>query len=172
MASYVNVPEDEIVFVPNATTGINTVLRNLRFEEGDKILYCATIYGACEKTVDYICETTPAESLCVEYEYPLSDDELVQRFRDTMRRAKECGGKVKVAIFDVVVSLPGVRMPFEQLTELCREEGVLSLIDGAHGLGHIALNLGKLQPDFFVANCHKYVTLFPILLHFYAFLLG
>jgi selenocysteine lyase/cysteine desulfurase len=137
VANYLSVPDEEIVFVPNATTGINTVLRNLRFEKGDKIVYLATIYGACEKTVDYICETMPAEGIKMEYEHPISDQVLVDRFRKTLRREKEKGGRVKIAIFDVVASLPGVRVPFEHLTEVCRDEAVLNLLDGAHGLGHV-----------------------------------
>ncbi|EOD49103.1 putative aminotransferase family protein [Neofusicoccum parvum UCRNP2] len=157
MADYLNVPFETVVFVPNATTGVNTVLRNLEYEDGDVIVYFATIYGACEKTVKYICETTKAQEAKVEYTYPIEDDELVRRFKEVVAKERAAGRNVKVAIFDVVVSMPGVRMPFEALTEACRELGVLSLIDGAHGVGQIELDLGKLNPDFFVSNCHKWL---------------
>ena len=159
MASYLNVPVETVVFLPNATTGINTVLRNLRFEKGDKIVYFSTIYGSCENTIEYIAETTPAQGVKVEYTYPISDDELVARFEKVLAKEKEAGNTVRVALFDTVSSLPGVRMPFERLTEVCRKEDVLSLVDGAHGAGHIPLDLGALQPDFFVTNCHKFVFL-------------
>lgn len=70
---------------------------------------------------------------------------------------------MKVAIFDSIVSMPGVRVPFERLTAASKELGVLSCIDGAHGVGQIDIDLGKLDPDFFVSNCHKYVpSLSPI----------
>lgn len=159
MASFLNVPVETVVFLPNATTGINTVLRSLRFEKGDRIVYFSTIYGACEKTIEYIAETTPAEGVKVEYTYPVSDGEMLRRFEEVLEKEKKAGNKVRVALFDTVASLPGVRMPFERLTEVCRREGVLSLIDGAHGPGHLPLDLGTLQPDFFVSNCHKYVFL-------------
>jgi selenocysteine lyase/cysteine desulfurase len=158
-----NAPAETLVFVPNATTGINTVLRNLTFESGDHILYFATIYGACEKTVVYMTETTPASCIKITYTYPVEDDWLVNEFRAKVKAVESKGGKVKIAIFDTIVSMPGVRVPFEQLTKACKELGVLSCIDGAHGVGHVALDLTTLDPDFFVSNCHKYVSLIKLL---------
>jgi selenocysteine lyase/cysteine desulfurase len=157
IASYVHVPLDELVLIPNATTGVNTVLRNLKYEQGDRILYFSTLYGACEKTVEHLVETCPGiDGVRVELKYPVSDDALITQFRAAVDREKE--GKVKVAVFDTVTSLPGVKMPFERLVEECRHYGILSLVDGAHGIGHLPLDLGKLDADFFVSNCHKYVV--------------
>lgn len=56
-ASLSGAPTDDVVFVPNATTAVNTVLHNLNFVEGDTIVYFSPAYGACEKTVQYVCET-------------------------------------------------------------------------------------------------------------------
>ncbi|KAH7385449.1 pyridoxal phosphate-dependent transferase [Phaeosphaeria sp. MPI-PUGE-AT-0046c] len=157
MGKLLNVPTSSVVFMPNATTGINTVLRNLTFQPGEHILYFATIYGACERTVSYITETTPAKSVKLAYTYPVEDDWLVSEFRNKIKEVEAGGGSVKMAIFDTVVSMPGVRMPFERLTQACKELGVLSCIDGAHGVGHLKLDLSALDPDFFVSNCHKWL---------------
>lgn len=157
IANFLRVDAGECVFLPNATTGVNTVLRSLVFEKGDVIVHFSTIYGACEKTVDYLKETTPVESAKIPLDYPVGDDEVVGKFQEKIRALKSEGRRARVAIFDTVSSLPGVRVPWERLVRVCREEGTLSVVDGAHGIGHIHLDLGNVQPDFFVSNCHKSV---------------
>ncbi|MCJ1478106.1 hypothetical protein MMC13_006782 [Lambiella insularis] len=160
VASLFKVPVEEVVLVPNATTGINTVLRGMKWEEGDVIVYFETLYGAIEKTVAYIEETTKAAGEPIEAHWPIEDTELVQRLEDTIKKINSkdsTNRRVRMAIFDTVVSMPGVRAPFEQLTAKCRELGVLSMIDGAHGIGHIPLDLGQLRADFFTSNIHKWL---------------
>jgi selenocysteine lyase/cysteine desulfurase len=154
------------------------VLRNIPFTNGDVIIYFDTIYGACEKTVTYITELTPAESRKIDYIYPVSDAWLLQSFRVTIAAIRQEGKTPRLAIFDTIVSMPGVRMPFEELTKICHEEEILSFVDGAHGVGMLPpseLNLSKLKPDFFVSNLHKYdklhLSLFCLFLTFHRWLL-
>lgn len=105
MASFLNVPVDEVVFVPNATTAINVVLENLRFKKGEVILHLSTLYGSVAKMIEYIHETRGVESVNVAVEYPIDDDVLVSRFQTAINDVKV--GKrrrVGVAIFDTISS--------------------------------------------------------------------
>ncbi|KAM0445333.1 hypothetical protein ACHAO4_009747 [Trichoderma viride] len=146
---------DEIVLVPNATTALNTVLRNLTYQPGDMIAYIEGTYGAIEKTIDYLVETTLVESVCVPFDPTVDDDDtLVEAFQSVLQ---ENHGRIRVAIFDTVMSMPGLRMPFERLAQICRDFGVLSAIDGAHGIGLIDLNMERLGADFLTTNCHKWL---------------
>lgn len=157
VAQVLNVPRNECVFVKNATTGVATVLYNLNFQRGEALVYFEPVYGAVEKGIVSLQEHSALQSRKVSFEYPIAEDELERRFREVVRRTREEGLKVRAAVFDAIVSLPGVRFPFERFTAVCREEGILSVIDGAHGIGQIPLDLSVLRPDFFVSNCHKYV---------------
>ncbi|KAK1751347.1 pyridoxal phosphate-dependent transferase [Echria macrotheca] len=158
VAPFLGADPGEVVLATNATSATNTVLRNLKFEADDVIVYPETVYGACRKTVQSLEEMTPVRGVEIPVVYPVEDDELVEMFRDAVKGLREQGKNVRVAIFDTIASRPGVRVPWERIVGVCREMGVLSLIDGAHGIGHIDLtHVGEVKPDFFVTNCHKWL---------------
>jgi selenocysteine lyase/cysteine desulfurase len=156
IAKLLNVPIEDCVFIQNASSGVGVVLRNLQYAKGDVIIYFDTIYGACEKLIANLMETIPnLAARKVDYELPCTHDVIVRNFVQLVRQVRNEGLNPRVALFDTIVSMPGVRFPFERLTMECKKVGVLSCIDGAHGVGHIPLDLTSLDADFFVSNCHK-----------------
>lgn len=157
IAKLVQAPLDTIVLVPNATTGIDTVLRNLSYSSSDHIIVFDTVYGACERTIHHLIETTEVQLTRIPLVYPIEDDQLLTAFRQTVQGIQARGKTARVAVFDIISFQPGVRTPFEALVMACRELEVLSCVDGAHCIGQLPLDLGALNPDFFVGNLHKWL---------------
>ncbi|KAF2787896.1 PLP-dependent transferase [Melanomma pulvis-pyrius CBS 109.77] len=127
---------EDLVFVPNATTAFNTTIRNLVFQPGD---------------------STPAEAVAVDVALPSSDLALCEKFERQICVLNSSGKNVKLAVFDTISSFPGALLPFEQLTKICKSHNVLSLVDGAHSIGHHPINLDRLDPDFFFSNAYKWL---------------
>ncbi|GLA69689.1 hypothetical protein AtubIFM55763_010206 [Aspergillus tubingensis] len=159
LSTLLNAPATSLAFVKNATTGVNTILHNIPFTSDDVIIYFDTIYGAIEYGLLALQERTGVKLRKVEYTLPISHDEIVRRFRDVVEqvRSEDGGLKVKAAVFDMVVSVPAVRFPFEALVKECKELGVLSVVDGAHGVGMLDVDLGSLGVDFWTSNLHKWL---------------
>ncbi|KAH6609803.1 cysteine desulfurylase [Trichoderma cornu-damae] len=162
VATIVNAPVETVVFVNNATEGVNTVFRNLKWgaDGKDVALYFTTVYDACGKVIDFLHDYHGEGRMTsreIEISYPIEDDEILQRFRDAVEQVEAEGKRAKVCILDVVSSRPGVVFPWEAVVKACRELGVLSLVDGAQGIGMVRLNLSEADPDFFVSNCHKWL---------------
>ncbi|KAH0280853.1 PLP-dependent transferase, partial [Aureobasidium melanogenum] len=108
-------------------------------------------------TLEYLTERNEFSIYQIEHDLLLPDDEICNDFEKMLGKIVGDGKKARLAIFDTFTSLPAVRMPFERLIEICRTHGVLSCIDGAHGVGQLHLDLSQLGPDFFVSNCHKWL---------------
>ncbi|KZT06166.1 PLP-dependent transferase [Laetiporus sulphureus 93-53] len=182
VADIVGANVDEIVLVPNATHGINTVLRNLEWREGDVILGAATSYGAVSRTIRYLADRSEQPrplALAIEYTFPMTHAEILDKFRARIKEIKNTYPNVEftdypsdspmyadgaekknkfVAVIDSITSNPGVLMPWKEMVRVCKEEGVWSVIDGAHSIGQeMNLNLStEAKPDFFISNCHKW----------------
>lgn len=87
----------------------------------------------------------------------MEDADLLALFKEAIKTSRAEGKRPRLAIYDAVSSLPGLRMPFEDLTAACKQEGILSLVDAAHGIGHVPLDMSTLDPDFLVTNAHKWL---------------
>ncbi|KAJ2984449.1 hypothetical protein NUW58_g6052 [Xylaria curta] len=149
---------EEVVFVPNALTGINTVLRNLTYVDGDVILHFSTIYGGCLKTIRSLEETTPVRGYSIDLVYPIEDDDILHKVNNTLLALRQQGLRVVLAMFDTVLTFPGVRLPWESLVRLYKQQGIMTCIDAAHGIGNIDLtHLAQVGPDFVISNCYKWL---------------
>ncbi|CAL1716184.1 unnamed protein product [Somion occarium] len=175
---------DEIVLVPNATHGINTVLRSFEWREGDVLIGASTTYGAVERTIRYLSDRSEAPRpsvYMVGYNFPLKHSEIIDIFRTRIRELKQKHvtstftnvpsdfvlpdgvksdntGNRFVAVIDSITSNPGVRLPWQEMVRICKEEGIWSVIDAAHSIGQeVNVDLGKFKPDFWVSNCHKWL---------------
>ncbi|KAI0892713.1 putative aminotransferase family protein [Annulohypoxylon nitens] len=148
---------DELVFVTNATTGSDTVLKNLRWEKGDTVLCYELVYESLGHGLQWLQDERGVDVHVVRTEWPVADEDLIKKMVEAARAINnEPGRRVKLAIVDTIVSMPGVRVPFEKLVPALQAEGALVLVDGAHGIGQIDIDLSELNPDFFVTNLHKW----------------
>lgn len=160
VAKVINASVDDVVFVSNATTGVNTVFRNLKWNDDGKdvILSFSTVYEACGKVADYMVDYFgKVEHREIELEYPLEDEDIVNRFRAAVEKIEADGKRARICIIDVVSSRPGLVFPWQDMVKACRELGVISMVDGAQGIGQVKLDFAVEDPDFFVSNCHKWL---------------
>ncbi len=142
---------ENLVYLSNATTGVNTVARSLHLQPGDEILTSDHEYGACDNTWKFVCEHTGARYVPVEIPLPFKAEEFAQRIWAGVTR------RTRVIFLSHISSTTALTFPLTELCRRAREAGILTLIDGAHVPGHIPLNLNALGADFYTGNCHKWL---------------
>ena len=151
-SNFINADNQGLIFVPNTTSGVNTVLRSLDLSLGDEILVLDHTYQACWNTVDFVTERSGAKTVIVPLPYPIESPEEV-----TQTILNYTTEKTKLALIDTVTSPTGIRLPFEQIVNELQSKGIDVLLDAAHGPGIIPLDLEKLEPAYATGNAHKWL---------------
>lgn len=143
---------EDLALLENATTGVNTVLRSLEFNEGDEILVPDHAYQACRNAIDYVSKRWGAKVVTVNIPFPIeSSDQAIDAIMSGVSE------RTVLAMIDTVTSPTGLRMPFEALVGLLEERNVSVLLDAAHGIGMVPLNLDQLGASYTTSNCHKWL---------------
>ena len=152
LSDFVNADPAGMAFVPNATTGVNTVLASLKLDAGDKILVTDTTYQACRNAVDAVAERSGCEVNVACIPVPLDDEEYaVEAVLDAV------DDRTRLALIDTISSPTGIRMPFERLVKDLQNLGIDVLLDAAHGPGLVPLDIDALNAAYVTGNCHKWL---------------
>jgi isopenicillin-N epimerase len=153
LAAFVGADPDDLVFVPNATTGLNSVVRSLRLEPGDEVLATDHEYGALDRTWTFICEKRGARYVRRLLPLPIaSAEEILDAVWSGV------SDRTRVLFLSHVTSTTAVVLPVAELVRRARERGIVTVIDGAHAPGQIPLDLAALGADFYAGNCHKWMN--------------
>ncbi|HXM83915.1 MAG TPA: aminotransferase class V-fold PLP-dependent enzyme [Burkholderiales bacterium] len=152
LAQFIRAKPDDVVFVDNATAGMNAVLRALQFDADDEILATTHTYGAVRQAIRYVCDRTGARLVEADVSLPVTgENSLVTAFRAC------ASSRTRLVVLDHISSPTGLIFPVAELAALARAQGAQVLIDGAHGPGQLDLDVPALGADWYVGNCHKWL---------------
>lgn len=153
LAEFIGARENELVFVPNATTGVNAVLRSLNFSADDELLTTNQEYNACRNVINFVANRTGAKIVVAQVPFPIESPQQV------VEAVINCiSPRTKLALLDHIVSQTGLIFPIQQLVKELANRGVDTLVDGAHAPGMVALNLHEINPAYYTGNCHKWLS--------------
>jgi isopenicillin-N epimerase len=137
LGAYLGARPADLVFVPNATTGVNTVARSLELGPDDEVLMTDEEYGAVELT------------------WKATGARVVRAPLASLR--EHVSERTRVLAISHVASPTGAILPVAELCVRARELGLLSVVDGAHAPGHVPVDLSAIGADVYAGNCHKWL---------------
>jgi len=152
LGQYLNADPDDLVYIPNATHGINIVTRSLELTPDDEILTSDHEYGACDYAWEFNCDKTGAQYIHQPIPLPVhTEEEIVEQFW------RGVTPRTKVIYLSHITSSTALRLPVEEICKRARERGLLTIIDAAHAPGQIPVDLQALGADIVFGNCHKWM---------------
>jgi isopenicillin-N epimerase len=152
LAEFLGADAADLAFVPNATSGVNAVLRSLEFASSAEILVTSHTYAACRKTVDFVARRSGARVVIAALPFPCRDEESV--IEAVLRAAS---ARTRLALIDHVTSPTALILPLRRLVEALAARGIDTLVDGAHAPGMVPLGLSDLGAAYYTGNAHKWL---------------
>lgn len=152
LGSFIGAARSGLAFVPNATTGLNSVLRSLPLEAGDELLVTDHEYNASRNVLEYVAGERGARVVVAQIPFPLDD---VAQVIDAVTSV--VSSRTRLALLDHVTSQTALVLPIAALIEELEGRGVSVLVDGAHAPGMLPLAIEALGPSYYTGNCHKWL---------------
>lgn len=153
LAEFVGTDRDNLVFVENATAGMNVVADSFPLGTGDEILLNNHEYGAIHRIWNRAAERTGSQ--CVTAIFP---DRLESPGQIIDRLLAACSERTRLVVISHITSATALILPVQEVCEAMRERGIAVCIDGPHAPAQIELNIDSLNCDFYTASCHKWLN--------------
>jgi isopenicillin-N epimerase len=152
LADFVHGDSEGLVFVTNATTAINTVLRSLELNPGDELLCTDHEYNAARNALNHAAALSEAQVVAAEVPFPIeSPEQVLQALLDRVT------DRTRFCLVDHITSATALVFPITDIVRHLRERGIVVLVDGAHGPGMVPLDMEEIGADFYTGNCHKWL---------------
>eukprot|EP01105_Mastigella_eilhardi_P000338 TRINITY_DN10447_c0_g1_i1.p1 TRINITY_DN10447_c0_g1~~TRINITY_DN10447_c0_g1_i1.p1 ORF type:complete len:437 (-),score=99.42 TRINITY_DN10447_c0_g1_i1:69-1379(-) len=170
-AAMMSVPDpDDVVFLTNATHAFNAVVQSLLVWRLDRrgsapaVVYTSVAYQSLKNVLKLAEEHGFCRLFEAALQLPLPADcpnfasHVTERVAATIERAvMETGRAPVLGIVDHISSIPALVFPVQQLVDYFHNKGIPVMVDGAHALGHVTVNISELKPDFYLTNAHKWM---------------
>lgn len=152
LGEYLHADANDLVYIPNATHGVNIIAHSLQLKPGNEILTTDHEYGACDYTWEFISSKTGAKYIRQPIPLPVhSDEEIVGQFWSGVTP------RTKVIYLSHITSPTALRLPVERICQRAKDAGLVTVIDAAHSPGQIPVDLQALGADIVFGNCHKWM---------------
>lgn len=151
LAAFLDADADDLAFVPNATSGVSTVVRSLRFGPGDDLLTTDHAYNACRNAL-LAAEQSGARVVTAAIPWPgVTPAQVVDAVLGAVTP------RTRLALIDHVTSPTGLIFPIDALVRALDQRGVDTLVDGAHAPGMLPVSVRGIGAAYYTGNCHKWL---------------
>jgi isopenicillin-N epimerase len=151
VAAFLGARGEDLVFVDNASSGVNAVLRSLQLSAGDEIVLFDHAYGAVARAASFVARERGARVATIALPFPLENETTCLELL-----AAALTPRTRIAVLDHITSETALVLPLARMAALCHARGVPVLGDGAHAPGAIDVDIPSLGVDWYAANLHKW----------------
>ena len=153
LGAFIGCGGDDLFFIPNATTAVNTIIRSLDLGPGDEVLSTNHEYGSLIRTWEWVAKEKGFHFIQHKFPLPLkTHEDFIENFWESVT------ANTRFIFVSHITSSTGLIFPAEKICSRARKDGILTIIDGAHVPGQLALDITAMDPDVYTGACHKWLS--------------
>src|SRR2546425_10285195 len=142
---------EEIAITRNASESLQIAQNGIDLKPGDEIITTEQDYGRMLTTWDQRARRDKIKVTRIDFPCPTTQADLLQRFETAITP------QTKVLHFCHVTNQSGQLFPVRDLALMARRRGIISIVDGAHAMGHFPYQLRDLEMDYYGVSLHKWL---------------
>ncbi len=151
MAAEFGCDSEEMALTRGASEALQIAQNGIDLKAGDEVITTEQDYPRMLTTWDQRMRREGIKVTRLQFQVPASQDDLYERFE------KAITPQTKVFHFCHITNLTAQLFPVQRLSRLARSKGIVTIVDGAHALGHFPFKLRDLECDAYGVSLHKWL---------------
>lgn len=154
LARLINAEPHEILLTRSASESMQVLIGQYhQLQPGDVVLWSNLDYPAMRTSMAWLEQRRGVTPQVLQLDLPISQDALLEKYKDAIRHT----AGLKLLLLSQVYPCNGQQAPVREIVAFAREHGVDVLVDSAHALGQLPLDVQQLHVDFAGFNLHKWI---------------
>lgn len=153
LAKLLGCPADTLAVTRNTTESLDTIIGGYPWKAGDEAIYAGQDYGAMQDHFELVAQRYGVVCRKVSVpNHPESDEQLVSLYE------QQITPRTRLLMICHMINITGQILPVRKICDMAHRHGVEVLVDGAHCVGHIKVDLAELNCDYYGSSLHKWLS--------------
>lgn len=153
LSKLVNCESDELVITRNTTESLDLIISGFPWKKNDEAIFASQDYGSMQEMFKLTAKRKGIKNKIISIpNHPKNDQEIVSLYE------KQITKKTKLIMVSHMINITGQILPVKKICEMAHSYNIDVLVDGAHCVGHIDVNIKDLDCDYYGSSLHKWLS--------------
>ena len=153
LSDLVNCGQDELIITRNTTESLDLIIGGYSWKAGDEVIYAKQDYGSMRDHFELVAKRYGLINKIISVpNHPKSDEDIIALYESQITP------KTKLMMICHMINITGQILPVRKICDMAHRHGVEVMVDGAHCVGHIKVDLEELNCDYYGSSLHKWLS--------------
>ena len=153
LSNLVNCDKDELAITRNTTESLDLIISGFPWKKNDEAIFAMQDYGSMQEMFKLIAKRRGIVNKIISVpNHPENDEEIVSLYEQQITQ------KTKLIMVSHMINITGQILPVKKICEMAHSYNIDVLVDGAHCVGHIDVNIKDLNCDYYGSSLHKWLS--------------